>query len=1773
MKNVILLLVFYLSTLGAFAQPIGGPNVVCTGSTITVTDASGGGTWASSNSAVGSIGSSTGLIIGISVGVTTITYNFSGGGFTTYPVTVYATPAPISGASSVCAGQTIVLTDPTPGNSWSSSNPCATVSVTGVVTGVTAPCVATITYGNPACYVTHVVSVNASPAAITGTMSICGAVNTTTLSDPTSGGTFSSGSPCVSVAALTGVCTGVTAPCTGTVTYTLADGCYTTATVSVFPVPVVTVSASQVLCSQSNTAAIIFTSTVPGTTFSWTNTNPSIGLAAAGTGSAIAPFTTINSGSTPVVTTITVTPSANGCPGTPQTVTITVNPLPPLCTVTGGGVCCPSGTGVHIGLSCSAPGISYQLMCGASPVGAPVAGTGAAIDFGAFCTACVYTVVATNLVTGCSSTMTGSATVTLGTLPPLCTVTGGGYCCAGSAGVPVGLSCSTPGINYQLYCGTTPVGAPLSGTGSALNFGLFCSNCIYKVVATNATSGCSDTMNGSANVTMAPLPVVYNVSGGGSYCDSSAGCPHIYLSNSQAGVTYKVYCGTTVVASMGGTGGPLDLGPQCVSCTYTVTGTDNITGCVNNMLGSATVSITAPPAPISGPISIVCPAISITLTDPTGGGSWSSSNTACGSISTTGVVTATNAGPGPCTTTIKYQTSPGCFVTTTVNIPYCGGGTIIRDTTSCCVDSIIINTGYNPVTNTAIAAHADGTPPATDPNWIVSSISLDAVSEITGMGSPYVAVSTPSGNADLIPQNGDWSCTYPLTGWISCLNADFYHTDYGVYTATMTRPFTLCHSGNIKIDCWILHDNNVPSVKIDGTLIYAEPSPGAPDATCPGYHIVSTLLLAAGPHTLNIVVQNHDASFGSYDNPAGLDLEGTISVADDSAGLVNESKALHCCCAGCEITGNTHICAGGTTSLSSCSSCSWSSSNSSIAMVGSCTGVVTGISGGTVTITHVSDIGCSTFTTVIVDSLPRVCTVTGGGSYCTGGPCPNACPHVSLGCSQTGVNYQLSCGSTLVTPVLAGTGSALDFGPECGPCTYTIKATNSIGCTSNMSGSVTSAPIAPCPISGSATSICVGNNLALTTSCSPAPPCPWSSSDASVATVSCTGNVHGVGSGVVTISYTSAAGCITTYNVTVNAVCPIAGPATLCTGSTYIYSVAPCTGGTWLSSTPSVGPINLMSGLFTGAAPGYTVISYTTTSGCPASFTVNVLAIPSVTPDPVTICVGTSATLNPTPSGGTWTGTPCVSMTPSGTSEIITGLFAPCAGSITYSLGGCSVIVPVSVNAACPITGPATHTICAGNSFTLSTTCSGGTWSSSNPGCVSVGSGTGLCTSVGGISTPCLATITYTSASGCTSTYTVTNNPTPAIYGPPSICMGSSITLTNSGGGSWSMTPTPYATFNTITGVLTSVSAWGGPFTVTITYSLPTGCFATKVITIYPSTLSYTTTICAGQTTTVCVTPPNISTWAWTPAGIVSETGIGSCRTITGLAGGSATMVYTVMPSGCPASVTVSVNPVPIISGPSAVCTGSSISETVIPPVSGVWSLTPSGPYASLSSWLGPTTNINGLTAGLVTLKYTTSTNCPVYKTINVNKPPIAGSILWSPSNIVCVGSTINFGNFGAIPSTGGTWTMSCPYATMNTALGTLTGNFWGWWPFSHSCILTYTTPNVPGCGTTSVSNTFTVELCKHKGSKEEGDAIDDQPATELKIFPNPSQGSFTVNLVTDKNESAEVRVTNILGETVRKFTTVTNKDNQVRIDTAPGIYLVSVATADGNYLAKVVVE
>lgn len=61
----------------------------------------------------------------------------------------------------------------------------------------------------------------------------------------------------------------------------------------------------------------------------------------------------------------------NSMSGAPS---ITVNPLPTVYTVTGGGSFCAGGIGVHVFLSSSDMGVNYQLMQGATVMGAPMAG-------------------------------------------------------------------------------------------------------------------------------------------------------------------------------------------------------------------------------------------------------------------------------------------------------------------------------------------------------------------------------------------------------------------------------------------------------------------------------------------------------------------------------------------------------------------------------------------------------------------------------------------------------------------------------------------------------------------------------------------------------------------------------------------------------------------------------------------------------------------------------------------------------------------------------------------------------------------------------------------------------------------------------------------------------------------------------------------------------------------------------------------------------------------------------------------------------------------------------------------------------------------------------------------------------------------------------------------------------------------------------------------------------------------------------------------------------
>jgi hypothetical protein len=101
-------------------------------------------------------------------------------------------------------------------------------------------------------------------------------------------------------------------------------------------------------------------------------------------------------------------------PATSGGATLTVSAGPATFNVTGGGSYCAAGGGVTVGLDGSESTADYQLELNGSPTGALVAGTGSAISFTDQTAVGTYTVIASNVTSGCTATMNGSASVTPG---------------------------------------------------------------------------------------------------------------------------------------------------------------------------------------------------------------------------------------------------------------------------------------------------------------------------------------------------------------------------------------------------------------------------------------------------------------------------------------------------------------------------------------------------------------------------------------------------------------------------------------------------------------------------------------------------------------------------------------------------------------------------------------------------------------------------------------------------------------------------------------------------------------------------------------------------------------------------------------------------------------------------------------------------------------------------------------------------------------------------------------------------------------------------------------------------------------------------------------------------------------------------------------------------------------------------------------------------------------------------------------------------------------
>jgi hypothetical protein len=156
---------------------ITGNLTICAGNITNLADGSAGGTWSSGNAGIAHVGSSTGIVTGVSAGTVNISYTLPEGCSTTAMVTVQPALAPVIGPSNICAGSAEAFVDASAGGTWSSSDASvATVSLSsGVVVGV-ASGAAYISYTfSPGCIGITLVSINPAPANfnLTGGGSYC----------------------------------------------------------------------------------------------------------------------------------------------------------------------------------------------------------------------------------------------------------------------------------------------------------------------------------------------------------------------------------------------------------------------------------------------------------------------------------------------------------------------------------------------------------------------------------------------------------------------------------------------------------------------------------------------------------------------------------------------------------------------------------------------------------------------------------------------------------------------------------------------------------------------------------------------------------------------------------------------------------------------------------------------------------------------------------------------------------------------------------------------------------------------------------------------------------------------------------------------------------------------------------------------------------------------------------------------------------------------------------------------------------------------------------------------------------------------------------------------------------------------------------------------------------------------------------------------------------------------------------------------------------------
>jgi gliding motility-associated-like protein len=1518
-----------------------------------------------------------------------------------FNLTINPLPAAITGTTSVCVGSTTTLSDATAGGTWSSASPAvATITAGGVVTGVTAG-TSVISYTLPTgCAVTATVTVNPLPAAITGTTSVC-VGSTTTLSNATAGGTWSSATPAVATITAGGVVTGVTAG-TSVISYTLPTGCAVTATVTVNALPTITLGVIASVCQGSTTFSLPYTATtgVP-TTYSIAAGVPAM--------AGFVPVVNAVLGASPLSIaipggaasgtyqfTISVK-NGNNCSSTSQNFNLTLDPLP--AAITGTTSVCVGSTTT---LSDATAGGTWSS---ATPAVATITAGGVVTGVTTGTSVISYT-----LPTGCAVTATVTVnalpTISLGVIASVCqgsttfslpytATTGVPTTYSIVAGVPA-MAGFVPIANAVL--GASPLSISIPGGAASGTYQ-------FTITVKNGNN-CSSTSQ-NFNLTINPLPAA--ITGTTSVCVGST----TTLSDATAGGTWSSATPAVATITAGGVVTGVTAGTSVISYTLP-------TGCAV----TATVTVNPLPAAITG-VTSVCVGSTTTLSNATAGGAWSSATPAVATITAGGVVTGVTAG----TSVISYTLPTGCAVTATVTVnalptitlgviaSVCQGSTTFSlpytattgvPTTYSIVAGVPAMAGFVPVVNAVLGASplsiaipggaASGTYQftitvkngnncsSTSQNFNLTLDPLPAA--ITGTTSVCVSATTTLSNATA---GGTWSSGTPavatitaggvVTGVTAGTSVISYTLPSGcAVTATVTvNALPTITLGVVSSVCQGATTFSLPYTATTGVPTSYSIVTGAPAMA--GFVPVANALLGASP--LSIAIPG-GAAIGTYQFTITVKNGNNCSSTSQNFNLtINPLPAA--------ITGTTSVCVSSTTTLSNATAGgTWSSATPAVATI-TAGGVVTGVTAGTSIISYTLPTGCAETVTVTVNPLPAA--ITGNLNVCLG--------------STTSLSNATAGGI-------------------------------------------------------------------------------WSSATPAVATITAGGIVSGVTLGTSVISYTLPSGCLVTATVTVNPLpVAIAGITTVCAGSTTTLSNATA-GGTWSSATPAVATITA-GGVVTGVAAGTSVISYTLPTGCAVTATVTVEPLPAAITGNTSVCIGSTTTLSNATAGGIWSSaTPAVATITAG--GVVSGITAG-TSVITYTIPtGCFVTTTITVVDLPTITLGIIGSVCEGSaSFGLPYTATTGvpTSYSITAGVPALAGFTPVSDAAFGaspliISLPVAAvagtyqfTITVKNGNNCISVsqnFNLTINPLPAaITGTTNVCEGSTTILSNAtAGGSWSSASPATATVNA-GGVVTGVVAG----TAVISYTLPTGCAITQTVTVdpLPTAILGTASVCLGSTTNLSNATAG-GTWSSATPAIATITAGG---VVTGVSAGTSVISYTI-PTGCSVTQTITVNALPTISlaAVSPVCEGSSnfslpyTATTGAPSSYSIIADIPAIPgfIPVLDSPLGisplsvsiPAATPAGTYQFIITVKdgnSCTSANEVFSLTINPLPPAITGTLT------VCIGSTTALSNAVA----GGVWSSASPAIATVDAAGVVSGISTG------TSDISYTLPT--GCFITTTVSVF----------------------------------------------------------------------------------------------------